>query len=243
MTMRRVVVSQSMYFPWVGLLEQVRLADVFIHYDDVQFTRNSFFGRVQVKIPGGTTWMSVPLSDFRRGQTIDEVRVKPVEEWAERHLSLLEESLRHAPFAEDAFDLFRTVVAGKHDTIGELARASMMALSRYFGLEDGTRFVDSRDLGVGGSSSQRLLGLVKAVGGTDYITGHGARNYLDHGIFEAEGISVSYMDYQRTPYPQSHGAFTPYVTGLDLVAHCGRGGLSNIASQTLNWKDFLHGPS
>ena len=34
-----VVISQSMYFPWVGMLEQIRLADVFVFYDDVQFSK------------------------------------------------------------------------------------------------------------------------------------------------------------------------------------------------------------
>ena len=58
----RVVISQSMYFPWVGMLEQIRLADVFIHYDDVQFSKGSFSNRVQVKQPDGTSaWMTIPL--------------------------------------------------------------------------------------------------------------------------------------------------------------------------------------
>ncbi|OCW57168.1 hypothetical protein AWJ14_06955 [Hoeflea olei] len=241
--MCRVVVSQSMYFPWVGMLEQIRLADVVIHFDDVQFIRNSFFNRSQVKIPGGTAWMTVPLSGYHRGQTIDQVRIQPVEDWGKRHSGLLGESVRATPFADDALGMLEAVLAGAHDSLSGLARASMMALSRYFGLDADTRFLDSRDFGVGGSASERLLALVKAVGGTDYITGHGARNYLDHGLFEANGVTVSYMDYRRLPYPQPHGAFTPHVTGLDLVANCGRAGRANIVSETRNWKEFLNGPA
>ena len=51
-----LVVSQPMYFPWVGLLEQIRLSDQFVHYDDVQYTRG-FYNRVQVKVPGAIRWM------------------------------------------------------------------------------------------------------------------------------------------------------------------------------------------
>ena len=241
--MRRVVISQSMYFPWVGMLEQIRLADDFIHYDDVQFSKGSFSNRVQVKLQGGPSWMTVPLRDHRLGQTIDEVQLQPAAAWRDRHLALLEQSFEGAPHADDALELAAGVMGGDHDTLAALARSSMLALCRYFGLDDATRFSDSRDFDIGGSGSARVLGLVKAVGSTDYITGHGARNYLDHQIFEAEGISVSYMDYQRTPYPQSHGAFTPYVTGLDLVANCGRSGLATITSQTRDWKEFLNEPS
>ena len=47
--MTTVVISQPMLFPWVGMFEQVALADVFVHYDDVQFSKGSFTNRVQLK--------------------------------------------------------------------------------------------------------------------------------------------------------------------------------------------------
>lgn len=239
----RVVISQSMYFPWVGMLEQIRLADVFIHYDDVQFSKGSFSNRVQVKMPGGMAWMTAPLQNLRLGQMIDEVRLQPSPDWRQRHLAMLAQSFDGAPYAGDAAALAKSIINGDQTTVSALARDSMMALCRYYQLDAATRFADSRDLGIGGSGSERVLALVKAVGGSDYITGHGARNYLDHERFEAEGVSVSYMDYQRAPYPQLHGAFTPHVTALDLVANCGGDGLAAIASPTRNWKDFLNGPA
>ena len=45
----KVVISQSMFFPWVGFLEQLKLADVYVFYDDVQFSKGSFTNRVRVK--------------------------------------------------------------------------------------------------------------------------------------------------------------------------------------------------
>ena len=44
----KVVITQSMLFPWVGMLEQIRLADILIHYDDVAFSEvvfNIFYNR------------------------------------------------------------------------------------------------------------------------------------------------------------------------------------------------------
>ena len=239
----RVVISQSMYFPWVGLLEQIRLADVFIHYDDVQFSKGSFSNRIQVKTAAGTNWMTVPLEGHRLGQTIDQVRIKPKSAWRNRHLALLSQSFDGAPYAKAALEIAADVIDGEHGTVSEISRASMLALSSYFGLDRETRFADSRDFDIPGSSSARVLDLVRAVGGDEYITGHGARHYLDHQLFEEAGVSVSYMDYQMLPYPQRHGAFTPYVTALDLVANRGRDGLTSIASQTRNWKEFVNEPS
>jgi hypothetical protein len=109
----------------------------------------------------------------------------------------------------------------------------------YFGLLEGKRVLDVRELCINGSGSQRVLDIVHAVGGTIYITGHGARNYLDHEAFEESGIKVHYMHYERSPYPQLWGEFTPFLTSLDLLANLGRDGQYQIASASVPWREFL----
>ncbi len=60
-----VVISQPMLFPWAGMFEQIRLADVYVHYPDVQFSKGSFTNRVQVKTAGGSRWLTLPLRDLQ----------------------------------------------------------------------------------------------------------------------------------------------------------------------------------
>jgi hypothetical protein len=239
----RTVISQSMLFPWVGLLEQVRLADVFVYYDDVQFSKGSFVNRVQIKTAEGMAWMTVPLQGLKLGQRIDEVQLKPAAEWVPRHLDLLARSFEGRPHGADAIAIAREVYEAGHERLGPLARASLMALVRYFGLDAGKRFVDVESLAIGGSSSQRVLDVVRRVGGDVYITGHGAARYLDHAMLQQAGVEVEYMDYRLDPYDQAHGAFTPYVSGLDLVASCGREGQRHIVSGTLPWQSFVTEPA
>ena len=74
-------------------------------------------------------------------------------------------------------------------------------------------------MNVPGSGWRRVLDLMRQVGGTTYISGHGARHYLDHQAFENNGVTVTYMNYAAHPWLQPHGPFTPYVTGLDLITN------------------------
>ena len=237
-----IVISQSMLFPWVGLLEQIRLADVFVHYDDVQFSKGSFTNRVQIKTASGLHWMTIPLEGHKFGQAINEVRIQPYENWMTRHLGLMEQSFKDAPYEADAMALALDVYSQSYDNIGMLARQSMLALADYYGLLDNTKLIDVTSMDISGSSSQRVLEIVKSLNGTRYISGHGARKYLSHNLFESEGIQVAYMEYQSVPYHQSHGIFTPFVSGLDLVAHCGREGSNHIVSTATNWKDLMYEP-
>lgn len=240
--MRKVVISQSMYFPWVGLLEQVRLADIFIHYDDVQYARG-FYNRVQIKTANGIKWLTVPLRDHHRGQHIDEVLIDERTDWRSQHRDILRQAYLKAPYRDEMLELVDEVFSSQAKTLADVSRESILALSRYFKLTESAEFLHSSDMNIPGSSSQRLHDICLAVAADIYVTGHGARNYLDHDLFERSGISVEYMKYHMLPYSQLHGDFTPYVTGLDLVANCGRDGAHVICSKSINWKEFINEPN
>jgi hypothetical protein len=123
--------------------------------------------------------------------------------------------------------------------IVDLLIDSVESTAGYLGTSDRRKAVRSDALGVTTSGSQRILDIVRRLGGTRYVTAHGAANYLDHEAFECAGIAVEYIEYSKTPYPQLHGAFTPYVSALDLVANAGNGARLAISPKLIPWRQFL----
>jgi hypothetical protein len=236
--MKSVVISQPMFFPWVGMFEQMCLADVYVHYDDAQFSKGSFTNRVQIKTSKGAQWLTVPLRDLSLGQKIMEVHVDDRQDWRKRHLAFLKQAYDAAPFRDEMFALVERVYTEPATTISSVAIASTDAIRRYFGFAKPTLVRYSSELGIEGESSRRVLDIVKQCEGATYITGHGARNYLDHELFEREGVRVEYIDYKKIPYPQLHGEFTPFVSALDVIANVGREGGRLFASGTVYWKEF-----
>jgi hypothetical protein len=235
---KTAVISQSMYFPWVGLFEQIRRADIFIHYDDVQYARG-FYNRVQLKTANGSKWLTVPLREQHRGQHIDQVLIDDRIDWRTQHRNMLEQAYLKAPHKDEMLSLVDQVFSKEYLVLADLARESILSLANYFGLIEGREFGSSSQMGVAGVSSKRLHDLCLAAGASVYVTGHGARNYLDHELFDKSRIRVEYMKYRMNPYPQLHGEFTPYVTALDLIANCGKERIDVICSETIFWKDFI----
>ena len=233
---KSIVISQSMYFPWIGMLEQLKVADVFVHYDDVNFSRG-FFNRVQIKTNEGTTWLTVPIHKWHRGDNIDTVKINRDTDWESKHLNLFDEAYRNAPYKNDALEIMENLFSHQFEYLYDLTRRSTLLLGRYFDIIEPTEILDSSELGIDGSSSDRLFKICKKLSATKYITGHGAYNYLDHSMFEAGEIEINYMDYAMKQYPQLHYEFTPYVSALDLVANCGKAGAEYILPR-LKSNDF-----
>jgi hypothetical protein len=234
MAMKCVVISQPMYFPWVGMHEQMRLAHEYVHYDDVAFSKGSFTNRVQVKTHQGSAWLTLPLKNFKLGANINQIQIDE-----KQHRATLAQAYAKAPFVAEMLQLVDSVFETPGDQLCEVAINSMLAVHRYFGFEYPLRFQFASAMCIGGDSSERVLAIVRKLEGQVYITGHGAKNYLAHEMFEQSGIRVEYIDYQKLPYPQLHGEFTPYLTALDLIANCGREGRKYFCSSTKPWREFL----
>jgi len=238
--MKKIVISQPMYFPWLGIFEQINFADVFVHYDDVKLpgrggSSGNFINRVQIKTPTGFSWMTVPIK--RSGVFINEELIDETKNWKIDHKNTIKHNYARAPFGKDAAGLFLSVLDADYRNLAELNIRSIEACCDYMGLK--TEFIRSSTLGIPGKSSERLLNIIKYLGGDKYITGHGAKNYLDFELFERNNIDVEFMDYKVLPWPQLWRDFNPYVSILDLIANTGSNAINYFKSGTVFWREFL----
>lgn len=232
-----------MLFPWVGALEQAMLADVYVYYDDVLFSKGSFVNRVQIKTTSGSRWLTVPIRSPRAGRTIAELQIDETQDWRDRHLGQLRQAYAAAPHIDEMLALVDRVYAGRTADLASLVIDAFEAVLEYLGLEGGVSTMRSSVLEVGGSGWERVLDIVRRLGATDYVTGHGGARYLDHEPIERAGVSVRYMDYERTPYPQQHEGFDPYVSILDLIANVGPDARRYLRPRAVGWRTFVGAPS
>ncbi|NGQ89452.1 WbqC family protein [Rhodobacter sp. HX-7-19] len=234
--MTTVVISQPMYLPWPGFISQMAMADVLIWLDDAQFSRGSFTNRVQIRTSGGSKWLSVPLV----GKGVDApIRCLAAArtDWHRAHRDLVRQALRNSPFLQEALSILD--MSATSDTLcAALVKSAELCLAACHPPRSDIR--QASEMNVPGASWRRVLDLVHTVGGTRYLTGHGAANYLNHAAFEAEGVTVDYMGYEFLPWPQQHGDFSPYVTSLDLIANVPpEHRTAHLSRTTLPWRDFL----
>ncbi len=225
-----------MLFPWPGFFEQLMLADVYLFLDDTQFSKGSFTNRIQIKHQEKSKWMSIPLEGKGSFQTIAQL-IASGDGWRAAHQDLLKQAFADAPYSATALDLVRSVY--RRERLCDLLIASIEQSAKYLGIGQGQRRSLTSTMKVEGRSWRRVLDLVRSCGGTRYITGHGAAAYLDHEAFEAEGVSVEYMRYSLTPWPQLGQDFAPYVSVLDLIANVGPGRGCYLKPQTVSWRQLL----
>jgi hypothetical protein len=226
----KVGVIQSCYIPWRGYFDFIRSVDLFVVYDDVQYSKGSWRNRNQVKTADGLRWLTVPVT-VSLGQRIDEVRIaQHARAWTEEHGRLLRVSLEAAPYFQDAWQLWSEAVAHRDELLSALNVRLLRSVCGYLGII--TPLVMSGEYQLEGASTTRLISLLRAVGATSYLSGPSAADYLDLQQFAAHGIAVQYKSYDYRPYPQLHGEFVGAVTILDLIANCGRAAADQLVASS-----------
>ena len=55
------VILQPSYIPWRGYFHQIKKADLFIFYDDVQYDKHGWRNRNRIKTQQGSQWITIPV--------------------------------------------------------------------------------------------------------------------------------------------------------------------------------------
>jgi len=220
--LKKVAILQSNYIPWKGYFDLIGAVDEFILYDDMQYTRRDWRNRNQIKTPQGVQWLTVPVRV--KGKYEQKIRDTEIDgsDWAVAHWKALVQNYARAPhFAEIAAWLEPLYLSGSYPLLSDLNRRFIQAICAYLHID--TVISDSRDYALIDGKTERLADLCAQAGGTEYVSGPSARDYVDESVFERSGIQLTWFDYAGYPeYPQLWGDFAHGVTVLDLLFNCGR---------------------
>ena len=220
--MKRVAILQPNYIPWKGYFDLIAAVDEFILYDDVRYTRGDWRNRNKIKTPQGTQWLTIPVAvTGKYHQKIYEARVSHMN-WAAEHWRSIEINYRRAPHFDEVAEWLQPLyLSTSYEWISLLNRRFIEETCAYLGI--GTKITSSRDYDLIEGKTERVADLCAKAGGTEYISGPAAKDYIDEAVFDAREIKLTWFDYDGyPPYPQLWGDFEPAVSIVDLMMNCGK---------------------
>lgn len=226
-----VVILQPSYIPWRGYFDQIRKADLFIFYDDVQYDKRGWRNRNRIKTATGPLWLSIPV--FNRGaQTehipINEIRIVWDRPWNQEHWNSIRLAYAKAPYFSQYAKIVEEFYSQKPEMLADFTIETTIALARTIGI-DRTRFMRSSQIaGVEGTKTDRLISILKKVDATHYISGPSARDYIENEKFSDAGISLEFMEYDYPDYLQLYPPFDTQVSLIDTLFMMGKETLSTF---------------
>lgn len=219
--MKTVVIHQPDFLPYLGFFHRLLKADLFILLDHVQFVTNgsrSWTHRDKIKTANGERWLTIGIKKTPMGTPINEVLLADTN-WREENLNLLRENYRGAAHFNDLLPQVEALYVMPCERLVEFNMASIRMLLDWFAIK--IEMVFSSQMQPAGRKNELLVGLLKEVAATHYLSGIGAQTYFEPEPFEQAGIEVLWQDFRQPEYPQQFGEFLPYLSSIDLFFNCG----------------------
>jgi hypothetical protein len=215
----KAVILQPSYIPWRGYFDQIRQADLFIFYDDVQYDKHGWRNRNRIKTRQGPLWLTIPVHGRGApvsGLPINQVEIDWTRDWSAKHWASLSQSYARAPYFKRYADQLEPFYHRKDSLLADFTIELTICLARELGIAH-TRFLRSSELSASGSKTARLIDLLTKAGADEYLSGPSARDYIEDDLFRQAGISLGYFGYNYPEYPQLYPPYDPQVSILDLL--------------------------
>ena len=225
---------QSNYIPWKGVFDLINRVDVFVFYDDVQYTKKDWRSRNKIPTKNGELWLTVPVKTKGKfNQLICEAEIDAASDWQAKHKRTLTLNYSKAPFFSDYSGLLDDFYTEHQWTnLSEMNRYMTEKLARRLGIA--TEFINGAELNCpGGKDGEKVINICEKLGCDWFINGPSSKDFMDQSKFDAAGIELHYMDYAYPKYNQHIYPFDHYVSIFDLLFNEG----PNAPHYIWGWKE------
>src|SRR5690606_12588632 len=164
-------------------------------------------------------------------QRLFEVRINNKTRWRDKHRRAIEQAYARAPYFGELMPGLTEIYADDYDLLVDLTDRMLRFFLAYMNI--GTPIHRATDLAsaargdarppeVPVAATDRLVNLIRAVGGDTYYSGaYALEVYLDADALAAAGIALELQQWHAPVYPQRNGEFVRDLSILDMLMNCG----------------------
>ena len=210
----KVAIHQPNFAPWIGYFSKIAASDIFILLDDAQYTKNSYINRNRIRIGDSSHWLTIPVRTSG-DSPINQVEIDNNQNWKSNHLKTLKQYYGKSAGYARTMKMIEDVYSVDYKYIHEINTDLIRRICGELGLKPELR--TASDFNVSGKSTNRLIELIKRVGGDTYISGHGAEAYQDESLFMKNDIRLKFLEIEQVIYPQQGNEFISSLSVVDYL--------------------------
>lgn len=213
-------IHQVHFMPGLRFFSKMKNSNIFVYLDDVQYEKREFQNRNRIKTKEGIIYIRVPvLTKNRFNQLIKDVEINNTYNWKDEHLKTITLNYSKAKYFKDYFPEIERIYSHSYRKLIDIS----MNLINFFReiLNIKTEYYFSSQFDIKTSKTQRIVDIAKKISCDSYLSGTGAKAYLDQNLLEKNGIKLIWQEFKIKEYPQLYGSFIPDLSVLDLILNCG----------------------
>lgn len=209
---------QPYFFPYAGYFQLVHATDLFVIYDNIEYTKKGWISRNRISVNGEPSTISLSLK--KGPDHADIVERELANTWKsdrQKLLNRIREAYRKAPHFEQTFSLVEACVMQDETNLFGFIRHSILRLVAHLGLT--TEIVTSSAVHADHSlrSQDRVLALCESLGAHTYVNPIGGMALYSSSEFAKRSVELRFVKSIPLEYAQFGSKFVPHLSIIDVL--------------------------
>lgn len=227
--MKKCAIIQPSFIPWKGFFDIIQSVDIFVHYDDVQYTSSDWRNKNFIYGKNGLVRLTIPIKKTSRETLIKDVLIDNNQDWKKDHLKSIQRVYSKAAFYQEYLWIIEEIYSFETVFLSDFVINATELISRSLGIK--TTFVKSSDLGLFGAKDDKLIRICRKLGAKSYLSGPSAKDYIELSKWNESDIEISFKNYRYLEYNQLSNQFNHYVSIIDVMFNNGLNTINLIKEQ------------
>lgn len=211
-------IMQPYFLPYIGYFQLIKAVDVFVIYDNIEFTKKGWVNRNRILVNGKDSYFTLPLkkdSDYLNinqrelAESYPQDKVKITRKIAEVY--------KKAPHYKLIFPLIEKIFMFDNKNVFNFILNSLQTICKYLEIE--TQFVISSSIQIDHTlkSQEKVIAICQKLNIKNYINPIGGQELYDKDIFHKNGILLNFIKAESVWYKQFDNDFIAWLSIIDLL--------------------------
>ena len=214
-----IVGHQPQYFPYLGIFNKIIQSDIFLFVDKTKFVSKVWHNRTLIKDKKDKVfYLTIPVT-FNNGQIIKDIKLAD-DKWKTKHLKSIRNVYASSLYFNELYPLIERVILQNSKYLVDYSLLSMSLILDKISYNKKNIFVQSSEKIIG-NKNELLVNITKNFNSNSYLSGEGAKNYVDEKYLKDNGITHRFNKFEHPQYDQLGKIFIKNLSIIDCIFNIG----------------------
>lgn len=207
---------QPYFLPYIGYWQLINIVDIFVVYDNIQYTKKGWINRNRFLQNGKDSLISIPLKKGSDYLNINERNISS--NFNKKKLLLqLKNAYLKAPQRNEILPLLEEIIMFEDDNLFNYILNSITKICSY--LKINTKIIVSSTIEINHAlkAQDKVLALCNALGTNHYINAIGGQELYNKKAFSESHINLQFIKTNEHEYKQYENEFVSSLSIIDIL--------------------------
>ena len=218
MNIMKTAVMQPYFMPYIGYFQLINAVDMFVVYDNIQFTKKGWFHRNRILVNGKDKMFRVPLkkeSDYL--YVAQRELADSFDNESKKIIRKIKAAYQKAPYYKEVMPLVEACFQRGSGNLFDFIHTSLKLLTQFLQID--TKIIISSGIDIDHTlkSQDKVLAICKKLNADIYINATGGQDLYVAEAFRNEGIELRFIKTKPVEYKQFDNEFVPWLSIIDVM--------------------------